>query len=236
MRGPNPLPIRVDKVVVHYTAASRIPQNVSQYLRDMQAAYVRDRGYSLGYNCAVDQAGNTYEIRGFDIRCAANAGVNESSFAVLVLVEGDARASVAAVGAVCEVVAAVERWVGDDVSVVGHGDVGATACPGAGLRQDIEDGLFDACETVEDVDMMVLDFEPNTPKWVRFAWDGVQRVTHVASGHVASIHQAANVRVVQVNRTQLDALLREPVCVKLGANPFAGGPSADRSLSAAWVA
>jgi len=234
--GPNPLPARVNKVVVHYTAASRIPQDICQYLRDMQAAYVRSRGYSLGYNCAVDQAGNTYEIRGFDIRCAANSKVNESSFAVLVLVDGDARASEAAVGAVCDVVAAVERWVGDDVSVVGHGDVGATACPGAGLRQDIAQGLFVPSKLSEEIEMIVLDYEPNTPKWVRFAWDGVQRLAHVASGHVAAIHQEAGVRVVRVSRTQLDALLREPATVKLGNNPFSSGGAADRQLSAAWGA
>jgi len=233
--GPNSLPQRVDKVVVHYTAADRIPANVPQYLRDMQASYVRSRGYSLGYNCAVDQSGKTYEIRGFDIRCAANRQVNESSFAVLVLVDGDGAASPQAAAAVRLIVAAVQRWCGRGVDVVGHGEVGATACPGDGLRRQIVEGVFNP-NTLEGSKMFVLDYAPNSSKWVRFAWDGVQRLAHVRSGHVAAIHQAAGLEPVVVSKTQLEALLREPATVKLGLNPFAGGPAADSQLSAAWGA
>lgn len=233
--GPNSLPQRVDKAVIHYTADDSIPKDIPRYLRDMQAAYVRSRGYSLGYNCAVDQAGNVYEIRGFDIRCAANREVNESSFAVLLLVDGDDAASPQAVASVQRVVAAVQAWCGRGVDVVGHGEVGATACPGVGLRKQIADGLFDP-NIVGDVDMFVLDYLPNSPKWVRFAWDGVQRIAHVRSGHVAAIHQAAGLKPIVVSKQQLEALLREPATGKLGANPFAGGPAADVELSAAWRA
>lgn len=233
--GPNSLPQRVDKVVVHYTADDKIPANIPQFLRDMQAAYLRTRGYSLGYNCAVDQTGRTYEIRGFDIRCAANKEVNESSFAVLMLVDGDDAASPQAAAAVRQIVAAVQRWCGRGVDVVGHGQVGATACPGAGLRQQVADGVFDP-NMLGDVEMFVLDYQPNTPRWVRFAWDGIQRIAHVRSGHVAAIHQAAGLEPVVVSKVQLDALLREPATVKLGANPFQSGPAADSGLSAAWMA
>lgn len=233
--GPNSLPQRIDKVVVHYTAADKIPADVPQYLRDMQAAYVRSRGYSLGYNCAVDQTGNTYEIRGFDIRCAANRQVNESSFAVLVLVDGDDAASPQAAAAVRLIVAAVQRWCGRGVDVVGHGEVGATACPGDGLRRQVAEGVFDP-NMLEGSEMFVLDYAPNSPKWVRLAWDGIERVAHVRSGHVAALHQALGLEAVAVSKTQLEALLREPATVKLGANPFAAGAAADSQLSAAWVA
>lgn len=231
--GPNLLAARIDKLVLHYTAADKIPHNVPQFLRDMQAFYVRDRGYSLGYNCAVDQSGNTYEIRGFDIRCAANRAVNESSVAVLMLVDGDGEASPQAAAAVRRLVAYGQQLFGRRLSVVGHGEVGATECPGVGLRRQLAAGLFNP-NMLGDSKMFVLDYLPNTPRWVRLAWDGVQRLAHVRSGHVAAIHQAAGLEAVVVSKTQLEALLREPATLKLGVNPFAGGPAADAQLSAAW--
>jgi hypothetical protein len=231
--GPNILFDRVDKMVVHYTAAPKIPVDVPRYLRDMQAAYVRDRGYSLGYNCAVDQTGKTYEVRGFDLRCAANRNVNESSFAVLVLVDGDDEASPQAAAAVRRIVGHGQQFFKRVLKVVGHGEVGATACPGVGLRRQLAAGVFDP-NMLGGSDMFVLDYLPNTSKWVRLAWDGIQRVAHVRSGHVAAIHQAAGVEPITVSKTQLEALLREPASVKLGDNPFASGPAADAQLSAAW--
>lgn len=231
--GPNSLPQRIDKLVIHYTASDKIPHNIPNFMRDMQASYVKSRGYSLGYNCAVDQSGKTYEIRGFDIRCAANREVNESSFAVLMLVDGDDAASPQAAAAVRRILAAVQQWCGRGVDVVGHGDVGATACPGNGLRGQIAEGLFDL-NMLGDSEMFVLDYLPGTAKWVRFAWDGISRIAHVRSGHVAALHQAAGLEPINVSKVQLAALLEEPATVKLGANPFESGPAADAALAASW--
>ena len=132
----------VDTVVVHYTAAKDIPQDVAQYLRNMQSAYVRGRGYSVGYNCAIDQRGRSWELRGFDFKCAANRNVNSHTFAILMLVDGDDRATPAALAEARRVIQMVNTFVGTVCQVVGHFQVGATACPGGGLKQDLAEGLF----------------------------------------------------------------------------------------------
>jgi hypothetical protein len=148
--GPSFRAENVNTVVVHYTADKNIPQDVAQYLRNIQSAYTKGRGYSVGYNCAVDQRGRSWELRGFDFKCAANKDANNYSFAILMLVDGDDRATPAALAEARRVVGLVNGVVKKKCRVVGHFQVGATACPGSGLKQDLADGLFD----VEKVDEM----------------------------------------------------------------------------------
>jgi hypothetical protein len=148
-------------------------------------------------------------------------------------VDGDDAASPLAVAAVRRLVDAVQVWCGRKVDVVGHGEVGSTSCPGVGLKQQVADGVF--YPSVVGVDgMFVLDYQPGSAGWVRLTWDGIGRVAHVRSGHVAAVYEAAGLKPVVVSKVQLDALLREPASEKLGENPFVSGPSADPQLAAAW--
>lgn len=122
---------RVDSVVIHYTADKTIPDDIPRYIAAMQRSYVNGRGYSLGYNCAIDKQGNSWEIRGTDHIPAATQGENGHTFAVLMLVDWQDAANPAQVDRVRRVVAKIREHT--SVTVTGHRDWGATRCPGDGV-------------------------------------------------------------------------------------------------------
>jgi len=140
----------VDTVSVHQPAGQAPTgdtgdrTDVAAYLRAIQTAYVRDRRYSIGYSFAIDHLGDVWELRGWDIRCAANVGNNHRTLALLLIVDQDEPATTAQLEAARSYVAELERRTGRAVAVTGHGQLpGArTACPGAGLRAQIAAGDF----------------------------------------------------------------------------------------------
>ncbi len=129
-------------VAIHYTSAAKIPADIDAYHRSMQADYMRNRKYSLGYTCSADQSGVSREIRGLDFRPAATRNANTYAFAILVLVDGDGEASPAACAEVRRLIGEFERLTGRHLRIRGHGEYVATACPGAGLRRQIAAGVF----------------------------------------------------------------------------------------------
>ncbi len=151
--GP-PLPWpQIDGIVIHYTAAPNLidgdaGESWSQmpaYLRAIHHDYLTNRkpsGYSIGYNLGVDQRGEAWELRGWDIKSAATLGHNDHLVAILVLVDGADPASPAAVATIRELVAGAERRAGRQLTIRGHRDYAATACPGAGIYAQIAEGLF----------------------------------------------------------------------------------------------
>lgn len=149
--GPPMVPFpRIDTAAVHYPAG-QTPDgdltdrtDIAAYLRSIQLDYVRNRGYSIGYSFAFDWRGDVWECRGWDIRPAANAGHNDHTLALLMIVDQDQRANDAQLAAAREYVAELERRAGRTVAVTGHGQLpgAATACPGVGLRAQIAAGLF----------------------------------------------------------------------------------------------
>lgn len=145
--GPALVLAWVNTFVLHYTAAKNVPDGdpgelgkVRGFLANMAAYYWRARMYALGYNFAVDHLGVVYELRGFDIRCAANKGWNERSIAVLCLVDGDDPMHPAMLRSVNAIYAEIDRRTGRACALKGHSDIGATACPGNGIRSQISDG------------------------------------------------------------------------------------------------
>lgn len=144
--GPQPWN-RAEYVVIHYTAAAGTPEDydgVLAKLRQSQRSYVTSRGYSYGYNWEVDRAGRIWEIRGDDYMCAANGNTDSNSRgpAILCLVNGAEPANQAMIDSVRRVVAYCEQRAGRTLRVVGHRDVRATACPGAGLYAQVQNGTF----------------------------------------------------------------------------------------------
>lgn len=138
---------KIDTVVVHYPGMLDSPEgdDVTRYgawLRNLQRSYLSNRGYSLGYSCAVSTVGESWEIRGTDIRPAATKGHNEHTFAILISVDGDLPASDAAVNEVRRLVARAEQLAGRSLLIRGHGEFGATSCPGAGVRAQIAANAF----------------------------------------------------------------------------------------------
>lgn len=164
--GPPSEWIRITTNVAHYTAdddlidgdpgehASQLPQ----YMRDMQSSYLRSRGYSLGYLFAVDWLGGVWEIRGFDIRSAANKGnprktgvvnFNGYSFPILFLVDGadglteEARYSAQMLYREAE--RRANRPLGRPKP---HSDLDYTSCCGNGIRMNIAWGHLDPIDPV----------------------------------------------------------------------------------------
>lgn len=167
--GPPAEWIRVTTNVAHYTAdddlidgdpgefASRLPQ----YMRNMQSSYLRSRGFSLGYLFAIDWLGGVWEIRGFDIRSAANKGdsrktgvanFNGFSFPVLFLVDGqdglteEARRSARMLYREAE--RRARRALGRPKP---HSAIDFTSCCGDGIRTQIAWGLLDPADPPPNV-------------------------------------------------------------------------------------
>lgn len=150
--GPLANLARVDTVVIHYPAGNAPDgdpgdlTDVGAYLRAVQRDYMTDpdRGYSIGYSFAIDHTGDVWECRGWDIRPAANAGHNDHTLPLLMIVDQDQPASTAALESARAYVLELHRRTGRAPKIVGHGQLAgaATACPGIGLREQIAAGLF----------------------------------------------------------------------------------------------
>jgi hypothetical protein len=141
----------IELVPAHYTAASNIPGDIPAYLRSIQNDYTVNRGYSIGYNFAVDQSGEAWELRGLDIKCAANKDMNEVTVAVLCLVDGADAMNDAMVATFQEIGALVEGTVGRQLLVVGHRDIGSTSCPGDGIYGQVQAGLLEPNDSPDPV-------------------------------------------------------------------------------------
>lgn len=127
-----------------------------QVLRNMQSDYVRNRGYSLGYNSAVAPDGDEWEIRGTRFRAASNgcSSVNKPAYTIQVTTPNiHASPSSAQVKGVQQAIARVRaaaKAAGNThkLTINGHRDVrplcgsGGTACPGTPLYNLIKNGTF----------------------------------------------------------------------------------------------
>jgi N-acetylmuramoyl-L-alanine amidase len=148
--GPQEL-TAADYLVIHYTGAPSTPErydDVVAFLQRTQREYVATRGYSIGYNWVVDRTDRIWEARGIDYRCAANGNTetNRRGPAILCMVNGDEPAGPLMIEAVRTVVDFCQTQAGRPLNIVGHRDVRATSCPGDGLYQQIQTGVFKPLE------------------------------------------------------------------------------------------
>lgn len=149
--GPPFIWSNIQKVVIHYPGGGSVPSGsdpnaVKQYLNNQHNGYLNDpdRGYSLGYNAAVDKYGNTYGIRQDAYKCAANLPQNDTSFAILLLVDGNEGATAAQIAATKSLLGQCNRYAQKFLPITYHGGLSgaATACPGSGLIAQINAGDF----------------------------------------------------------------------------------------------
>jgi hypothetical protein len=189
--GPDMVLSSVTMVPAHYTAASSVPSDTASYLRAIQRDYTLNRGYSIGYNFAVDKTGQAWECRGFDIKCAANKGANDTTIAVLCLVDGAEAMNDAMCATFCALGAEAEQRCADSLLVVGHRDIGATACPGDGIYAQVGAGLLEPStepepeptpppDPEEDIDMAFIMQNTKTGEIALVYGDG--KVTGLAGG------------------------------------------------------
>ena len=195
----------ITQIVIHYPGAPdswRVPNDIPGHLRSSQANYLRTRGYSYGYNASVVSAaghpldGSSWEIRGDTYRCAANAGVNHTSFAIQVIQRSNEAPTVNAIDGVRRL---VEQILAKrpDVRIVGHNTSGSTtvtSCPGTGLGLAVQAGTFYpvAPPTPTGDDDMIAIYKPNfkgadanTP-WVAVFQSGAVRRAVNADVHLAN--------------------------------------------------
>jgi hypothetical protein len=216
----------VTHVSLHYTSATRVNRDTAQYLRSINSDYTRNRGYSIGYNAAVDQDGVTWELRGFDFQGAANKGANNYTFAILCLVDGASPANAKMIEGIRRVIDQVNARCNGSL-VVGHRDVGATACPGEGLYNQIRAGVFNPVTIdVEGPTMIQIDYAPGTPQWVACVYTGTQ-LAWVRNGHAAKVLQDAKVPKVTVSRDGFLGLIQS-------SQTTTDAPPMDSALRSAW--
>jgi hypothetical protein len=130
--------------VVHHTATSNSYSDAKAVMRSMYNYHTNTLGWSdLGYNIVVDQQGNIYEGRAGGLESgvigAHARGYNTGSFGVSVIGNFDnydpPRAALRALEQVIAWQSSVygidpEGWANGRRTIVGHRDVGNTACPG----------------------------------------------------------------------------------------------------------
>ena len=150
--GPGWSAASIDTLSLHYTAADDLidgdpgehADDLPAYLRAIQRDYLGRKpvGFSIGYSFAVDWLGGVWELRGYDYSAAANRGWNHRTVAVLCLVDGADPLTNEAVESVRKILAESNRRVGRELKVRPHSEIGATACPGDGIRRQINSGAF----------------------------------------------------------------------------------------------
>ncbi len=132
-------------------------RDTAQLLRNMQSSYLASRGYSLGYNACVGHEGASWEIRGDTWMCAANGSVttNRDSFAIIIIVDDQAPANDDQVRKVRELVAQARMLSGKNLPILGHRELKATTCPGAGIVAQMDAGVFEPQPEPEETEMVV---------------------------------------------------------------------------------
>lgn len=153
---------QIDKLCIHYTGAfdeDEDPYGATGWeaMRNVQRVYL-NRGYSFGYSWGIHpDEGLLMEGRGTTYRAASNGPDNDTLVSVIVFVDDDKKAPPIVVERLRQLVAEL-RAVKPGLKVVGHQDLDATGCPGAGLQQQVVAGEF---EPVEGEEMkLVVDLLP----------------------------------------------------------------------------
>ena len=140
--------------VAHYTSsmsASPSGEAAVQFLRNMQADYLRSRGYSVGYWAYVDQSGVAWQIRGAhpndlqDFNAAANPGRNVAGNAndwTAPILFGHGRNEPISAEAAATAIK-LWRWWGLTGRPVPHSHLDPTGCCGDAARNQISAGFLD---------------------------------------------------------------------------------------------
>lgn len=121
---------------------------VKTALRAWQQYHMHTKGWSdIAYQIAVDQAGNSYGLRGISYRSAANGDetVNKTHLAFLLVLADGEEPSQAMIATVTRKVAQAQRRFKKTLAVVGHQDVrkDPTACPGSAVMRYVKNRRFE---------------------------------------------------------------------------------------------
>jgi hypothetical protein len=179
---------------LHYCGVDVNTSDPVRLLRNMQTSWTNQKGYSLGYNFAVFDTGVAYEIRGFDLRCAANGDQtsNRPGVAILLAIPAiDGQPTDAMIEAVRDLVAHTRARVPQSLLINGHREVRPqpTACPGHTIMAMIAAGTFEpTTEPLEEAGML---FRTTATADAIYAQGSDMAVRHVTAQEGA-VAQAGN--------------------------------------------
>jgi hypothetical protein len=179
---------------LHYCGVDVNTSDPVRLLRNMQTAWTNQKGYSLGYNFAVFTDGSSYEIRGLDLRCAANGDQtsNRPGVAILLAIPAiDGQPTDPMIEAVRDLVAHTRARVPQSLLINGHREVrpSPTACPGQTIMHMIEAGVFEP--TTEPLEEAGMIFRTTATADAIFAQGSDMSVRHVTAQEGA-VAQAGN--------------------------------------------
>lgn len=131
-------PVRTSIVIHHsVTAEGKSQAEVEGILRRIDAQH-RGKGWGgIGYNLAVDYDGRVYEARGIDILGAHASRMNTKSYGICYIGDGRKRITDKGILGIKKAIVLVQNHSAKKLKVVGHRDVGSTACPGSKIYNPI---------------------------------------------------------------------------------------------------
>ncbi|MFJ4988716.1 peptidoglycan-binding protein [Streptomyces sp. NPDC088732] len=126
---------------VHYDGATHITRTGNDIPKAIEREHLNKGWAGIGYNFVVDQAGNAYEGRGWNLQGAHCPDHNISGIGVQIAIGGDQEPSAAAL-ATCRALydLACEK-TGHKLAKKGHKDGFATDCPGKILYAWVKAGM-----------------------------------------------------------------------------------------------
>ena len=144
-RNRTPLTNQVRGVALHWVGV-KVSGDPLKLVKGIQTYHQDTRGwFDIAYNVACSQDGRAIECRGWRTRSGANGSskLNRHYAAILCLIGPDQKPTDEMVDAIRDQIAAFRRVFPKATEIVAHGDLQATACPGADIKALLEIGAFD---------------------------------------------------------------------------------------------
>ncbi|AKY03782.1 endolysin [Streptomyces phage Amela] len=126
---------------VHYDGAHPVGRKGSAIPKAIENIHLGNGWSGIGYNFVVDQDGNIYEGRGWDLVGAHCPNHNTSGIGVQIAIGGDQEPSEKALAACRALYDEACRKTGRTLAKKGHKDGIATACPGPKLYAWVKAGM-----------------------------------------------------------------------------------------------
>jgi nucleoid-associated protein YgaU len=136
-------PVRTSVVIHHsVTSEGKTQAQVEAILRKIDDQHRKNGWGGIGYNLAVDYDGRIYEARGIDILGAHATGMNTKGYGICYIGDGRKGITPKAVKGIEAAIVMLQNHSAKKLKVVGHRDVGSTACPGDKIYVLITGGKF----------------------------------------------------------------------------------------------
>ncbi|MDH6628681.1 hypothetical protein M2271_006514 [Streptomyces sp. LBL] len=126
---------------VHYDGGAHITRTGYAIMRAIEAEHLGNGWSGVGYHFVVDQAGNIYEGRGWNLQGAHCPDHNVSGIGVQIAIGGDQEPSAKALAACRALYEEACKKTDRTLAKKGHRDGFATACPGTKLYAWVKAGM-----------------------------------------------------------------------------------------------